>query len=145
MQVSNTSSFIWEWEGKWKSWLRILQVQDFHNVYKPSGEKKKKEKELFLLLAMVYIVLPQSFILCLRVISLLKEALTAVMNGITWEEGISRCLNRSSFSLQHSKHQVTNQAVLLSWAIRINSTLLKCELERLKYSRMLTLTENGGL
>lgn len=62
-------------------------------------EKKKKEKELFLLLAMVYIVLPQSFILCLRVISLLKEALTAVMNGITWEEGISRCLNRSSFSL----------------------------------------------
>lgn len=28
-----------------------------------------------------------------------REALTAVMNGITWEEGISRCLNRSSFFL----------------------------------------------
>lgn len=28
-----------------------------------------------------------------------KEALTAVMNGITWEEGISRCLNRSNFFL----------------------------------------------
>lgn len=68
-----------------------------HCVYKPRGKKKKKE--LFLLLAIVYIVLPQSFILCLRVISLLKEALTAVMNGITWKEGISRCLNRSSFFL----------------------------------------------
>lgn len=28
-----------------------------------------------------------------------KEALTAVMNGVTWEEGISRCLNRSTFFL----------------------------------------------
>jgi len=32
-----------------------------------------------------------------------KEALTAVMNGITWEEGIPRCLNRSSFFVQKSK------------------------------------------
>lgn len=38
------------------------------HVYKPS-----EKKELFLLLAKVYIVLPQSFTLCLRVISLLKK------------------------------------------------------------------------
>jgi len=37
-------------------------------VYKPS-----EKKEPFLLLAKVYIVLPRSFILCLRVISLLKK------------------------------------------------------------------------
>lgn len=50
------------------------------HVYKPS-----EKKELFFLLAKVYIVLLQFYTMPEGHFSF-KEALTAVMNGVTWKE-----------------------------------------------------------